>query len=371
MRMRKRPPDFMLFITVLMLLSIGVIMVFSASEYSALVREYYNHDPFYFLKRQLMWASIGLTAMFFVMNFDYWKLKRYIKFIVGGAFILLVLVLIPGIGVDSHGAQRWIGLGPLTFQPSELVKMCLIVFTAYGLAGKGHRIQSFTRGILPYLLVMVCASGLILIQPDLGTAATLAGTIMVMFFAAGAKISNMVGLAGAGLLAVGVAIAAAPYRMERFLAFLDPWKDPQGDGFHIIQSFLALGSGGFFGTGLGQGRHSKLLYVPEQHTDFIFSAIGEELGFLGGCLVIFLFALFVWRGLKIAITSPDPFACLTAVGLTTGIALQAIINIGVVTGSLPVTGITLPFISFGGTSLIFTLIGVGIILNISKYTTTK
>ena len=371
MRAKKRPPDFLLFITVLMLLAIGVVMVFSASEYSALVREYYNHDPFYFFKKQLMFAIVGLVVMGFIVKYDYWRLKKHVNKIVIAAFLLLLLVLIPGIGVVSHGARRWIGVGSMTFQPSELVKMCLIIFTAYGLAQKGHQVKNFTRGLLPYLIIMAFASGLILIQPDLGTAATLAGTIMVMFFAAGARMSNMAGLAGVGAVAVALAIYFEPYRMKRFLAFMDPWADPQGDGFHIIQGFLALGSGGFFGTGLGQGRHSKLLYVPEQHTDFIFAAVGEELGFIGACFVITLFGIFVWRGLKIAIDSPDPFASLTAAGLTTGIALQAMINMGVVTGSLPVTGITLPFISYGGTSLIFTLIGVGVILNISKYTTSK
>jgi cell division protein FtsW len=354
-----------------MLLGIGVVMVFSASEYTALVREYYNHDPFYFFKKQLMFAVAGLLIMGLIVKYDYWRFKKHTNKIAIAAFVLLILVLIPGIGVVSHGARRWIGIGLWTFQPSELVKMCLIIFTAHGLSQKGHQIKSFTRGLLPYLMMMAGASGLILLQPDLGTASTLAGTIVFMFFAAGARLSNMAALSGAGIMAVALAIYFEPYRMKRFLAFWDPWADPQGDGFHIIQGLLALGSGGFFGTGLGQGRHSKLLYVPEQHTDFIFAAVGEELGFIGACLVILLFGMFVWRGLKIAIDSPDPFASLTAAGLTLGIALQAIINMGVVTGSLPVTGITLPFISYGGTSLIFTLIGVGIILNISRYTTSR
>jgi len=362
-----RAPDFLLFLTVLMLLSIGLVMILSASEYSTLV--HYN-DSFYYFKRQLLWALIGLTLMFLVMNWDYWNWRRWAVPAVALAFLLLILVLIPGIGREVYGSSRWIGLGPLTFQPSEFIKLCLVVFTAYGLSRKGELVQSFTHGLLPFLVMLGAAAGLILLQPDLGTAVTLAGTILIMFFAAGARMSALAGLAGTGVVAVGLVIAAEPYRMQRFLAFLDPWQDPQGSGFHIIQSLYALGSGGLFGTGLGQGKQ-KFLYLPAQHTDFIFAVIGEELGFVGAALVISLFAVFVWRGLRVAVAAPDSFGSLLAAGLTVGIALQAIINIGVVTGSLPITGITLPLISFGGTSLIFTLISVGILLNISKYVTGK
>ncbi|MGQ5711852.1 stage V sporulation protein E [Desulforudis sp. 1031] len=363
MRPKKGAPDFLLFITVLMLLSIGVIMVLSASEYSTLVR---YHDSFLFFKRQLVWAVLGLTAMFVAMNFDYWRLKQYAGWMLVGAFLLLLLVLIPGVGVESHGARRWIGVGSFTFQPSELVKLCVITFTAFGLAKKRDQIRSFTKGVLPFLIVAGLAGGLILLQPDLGTAMTLVGTVFLMLFAAGTPMRVLGSLGIIGVALVGAAIYFEPYRLKRLLAFLDPWQDPQGSGFHIIQSLYALGSGGLFGTGLGQGKQ-KFLYLPEQHTDFIFAVIGEELGFVGATLIIILFMLFVWRGLRIAVASPDPFASLLATGITGGIVLQAIINIGVVTGSLPVTGITLPFISFGGTSLLFTLIGVGILLNVSKY----
>lgn len=367
MRKSARAPDFLLFLTVLMLLSMGLVMILSASEYTTLVS--YN-DSFYFFKRQLLWALIGLSLMFLVMNWDYWNWRRYALPLLALAFVLLILVLVPGVGREAYGSSRWLGFGPLTFQPSEFVKLCLMVFTAYGLSRKGELVQSFTHGLLPFLIMLGAAAGLILLQPDLGTAVTLAGTILIMFFAAGARISALAGLAGAGVAAVGLAIAVAPYRLDRFMAFLDPWQDPQGSGFHIIQSLYALGSGGLFGTGLGQGKQ-KFLYLPAQHTDFIFAVIGEELGFVGAALVIGLFTVFVWRGLKVAVTAPDAFGSLLATGLTVGIALQAIINIGVVTGTLPVTGITLPFISFGGTSLVFTLIGVGILLNISKYSTGK
>ena len=367
MRLKKRPPDFVLFLTVLMLLSVGLVMVFSSSEYVTMVR--YN-DSFYFFKRQLLWALIGLTAMFGMMNFDYFRLKRWIGPIVAGGFLLLIAVLIPGIGEVVNGARRWIDLGFMSYSPAELVKLCMIMFVAFGLSKKKENIQSFKEGLLPYLVFMLLAAGLILLQPDLGTAIVLCGTIFIMFFAAGARIFHLGSLAGLGVLGVAVAIYFEPYRMSRFLAFMDPEKDPQGTGYHIIQSLYALGSGGLFGMGLGQSKQ-KFLYLPESHTDFIFAILGEELGFIGASLVVLLFIMLVWRGLKVAVTSPDPFASLLAAGITSGIALQAIINMGVVTGSMPVTGVPLPFISSGGTSLLFTLMGVGIILNISKYTTPR
>lgn len=367
MRLKKRPPDFVLFLTVLMLLSVGLIMVFSASEYVTMVR---YGDSFYFFKRQFLWALVGLIALFGMMNFDYFRLKRFIGPIVFIGFALLIAVLLPGVGTETNGAQRWINLGFMSFSPAELVKLCMIMFVAFGLSKKADKIQSFKEGILPYLLAMVLAAGLILLQPDLGTAVVLSGTIFIMLFAAGARISHLTGLMGLGAVAVALAIYFEPYRMRRFLAFMDPEKDPQGTGYHIIQSLYALGSGGLFGLGLGQSKQ-KYLYLPENHTDFIFAILGEELGFIGASLVVLLFVVFVWRGLKIAVTSPDPFASLLAAGITSGIALQAFINMGVVTGSMPVTGVPLPFISYGGTSLLFTMAGIGIILNISKYTTPR
>jgi cell division protein FtsW len=362
MRVKRQAPDFVLFISVLMLLSIGLVMILSASEYSTLVR---YSDSFYFFKRQLLWALFGLTLLFVVMNFDYWNLRRYAPHMLIAAFVLLILVLIPGIGREVKGATRWIGIGTFGFQPSELVKLFIIIFLAYGIS-RYRDIGRNTKTIVPYLLITGAAAGLILLQPDLGTAFTLSGTLFIMLFAAGYSMGILGLLAGAGAGLVGLAIALEPYRLSRFLAFLNPWEDPSGAGFHIIQSLYALGSGGLFGAGLGQGKQ-KYLYLPEQHTDFIFAVVGEELGFIGGVLILTLFTIFVWRGLRIALTAPDPFAGLLATGITVGIGLQAFINIGVVTGSLPVTGITLPFISYGGTSLAFTLIGVGVLLNISKY----
>ncbi len=368
MPLKKRAPDFILFITVMMLISIGIVMVFSSSSYYAMFPPFNN--PFWFLIRQLINALVGIPIMIFMMRYDYRKLKRWAPALLAAAVLLLILVLTP-LGTSRLGAQRWINLGFFSFQPSEFAKLCVVIFAAASLSQKGIRVQTFREGILPYLALIAIFAGLILAEPDLGTAITLVGTVFIMLFCAGVRIGSLtaVGIAGVGL--VMAAIFTEEYRKNRFLAFLNPEADPTGAGWHILNSLMSLGSGGLLGTGLGQGRHSKFLYLPERQTDFIFAVIGEELGFIGGCLVILLFILFVWRGFKIAITSPDPFASLLAAGIVSGIALQAIINIGVVTSSLPITGITLPFVSFGGTSLVFTLMGVGVLLNISRYITPK
>lgn len=367
MRLRKKSPDFILFMAVIMLLTVGIIIVFSASSYTSYVR---YGDAYYFLKKQLLWAALGFIAMYLTMSIDYWKYKRWAGPALIASFVLLVAVLIPGIGKTVNGAQRWINLGFTSIQPSEIFKLAMVMFVAHGFSRKKDKVRNFKQGMLPYLVILGLACGLILKQPDLGTAMSLAGTIYVMFFAAGARGTHLTGLAAAGVTAISLAIVFEEYRMKRFLAFLDPFADPLGAGFHIIQALYALGSGGLFGVGLGQSKQ-KMFYLPEQHTDFIFAILGEELGFIGGALVIVLFFLFIWRGFKIALTSPDPFASLLAVGVTTMIGLQAIINIGVVTSSMPITGIPLPFISFGGTSLLFTLTGVGILLNISRYVNSK
>ena len=368
MRAKQKPPDFVFFLSVMMLLSIGLIMVFSSSYYFAMDPPF--NDKFYFFQKQLISSILGLGALFFFMNYNYWHLKRHANLLLLSAFVLLVLVLF--IGDEYLGARRWLALGPIpSFQPSEIVKTCIIIYTAYGLSLKREQVCDFMKGIAPYLAISGLAAGLILMQPDLGTAVTLMGTIMIMFFVAGARIRDLVALGLAGIGAVAVAIILAPYRMSRFLAFLDPEADPTGVGWHIINSLMALGSGMLVGTGLGQGKHSKLLYLPERHTDFILASIGEEMGFIGGSVVILLFVMLVWRGFKIALTAPDSFGSLLTAGLVCGIALQAVINIAVVTASMPITGITLPFVSYGGTSLVFTMANVGIILNVSRHTTRR
>ncbi|KUK65740.1 MAG: Cell division protein FtsW [Desulfotomaculum sp. 46_80] len=364
----RRSPDFILLLVLLILLSLGIVMVFSASLWYATLPPF--NDTFYFLRKQLAWAIIGLAAMFALMNYDYWRLKRWASLLLVAGLVFLGIVLIPGIGVTKLGAQRWLNLGPFSFQPAEFVKLCLMIFTAYGLSGQLKKVKNSWIGILPFLLLAALSGGLILLEPDLGTAVTVVGTIFIMLFAAGARLSNLAFIGLLGLGAVGGAIWMEPYRLHRFLAFMDPEKDPQGAGWHILNSLMSLGSGGLLGTGLGRG-HAKYLWVPERHTDFIFAIIGEELGFIGAGLVIFLFVILIWRGFRAAVTAPDSFGTLLATGIVSGIAVQVIINIGVVTSSLPITGITLPFISFGGSSLVFSLASMGILLNISRYSVYK
>ncbi|MHB1127114.1 MAG: putative lipid II flippase FtsW [Bacillota bacterium] len=360
MKSKIKAPDFLMFISVILLLSIGLIMVFSASAYEATLR----NDTFLFIRKQFMWALLGIAMMIIMMNFDYSRLKRLAKLALIGSVALLVMVLL--IGVASHGSSRWLWVGSLSIQPSEVVKLAMVLFMARSLSNEQTELTHFFKGLVPHLLVLGIVGMLILAQPDLGTAVAIAGTTYLMLMAAGARSTHLGMLAVGGVSLVAVAIYYAPYRLARFLAFLDPWSDPVDSGFQTIQSLLALGSGGLFGLGLGMGKQ-KLLYVPERHTDFIFSILGEELGFIGAALVLILFFIFVWRGFRTALKAPDSFGSLLAVGITSMIGLQAIINIGVVTGSLPVTGITLPFLSYGGSSLTFTMISAGILLNVSRY----
>lgn len=365
MPVRRGAPDFILFALVLALLSVGIIMVFSSSAVAAAQD---IGDPYYYLKRQLLWALLGLSGMVVVMNIDYARYKGYVDWFLLGSIVLLALV--PLIGYKSKGAVRSLGVGSLTFQPSELAKLAVVMYLSRNFSRYLVRNQPVDKGIISALAVLGIVAGLIMTQPDLGTTVALAGTTIILMVAAGVRFIYLGLIALGGLAGVAALIYLAPYRMKRFLAFLDPWSDPLGGGFQVIQSLLALGSGGLFGLGLGASRQ-KFFYLPERHTDFIFAIIGEELGFLGALLVLLLFFGFLWRGYKIAITAPDSFGSLVAVGITSLIAFQALINLGVVTGSLPVTGITLPFISYGGSSLLFTLIGVGVLLNVSRYANLK
>jgi cell division protein FtsW len=363
MKPRRKVPDFVLFVVILVLLTIGIIIVYSSSYIYAQTT---YHDGAYYLKRQLLWALLGIVGMVVTMRIDYRNYQKWANTLFLISLALLILVMIPGVGTGAKGATRWINLGFTNLQPSELAKLTMVIFLAKNLSSMQNRIRDFLHGVLPQLLIIGLVCGLVLIQPDLGTAVTIAGTAFLMLMAAGAKRSHLVGLATLGVGLVGAAIRLKGYRMKRMLAFIDPWADPGGAGFQTIQSLYAVGSGRLFGMGLGQGRQ-KFLYLPEQHTDFIFAVLSEELGFIGSAFVVMLFFTFMWRGLKIALKSPDNFGALLAVGITIMVVLQAVINIGVVTGVLPVTGITLPFISYGGTSLTISLVGMGILLNISNY----
>ncbi|WP_422444220.1 stage V sporulation protein E [Thermoanaerobacterium sp. DL9XJH110] len=363
----KKPPDFAILFSTLILLCFGIIMVFSSSSVWAL---YQHKDSFYFLKRQMAWAFLGFLAMIFFMNYDYWNIKRHEKTVVFVMFVLLAIVLIPGIGIEINYARRWIGVGSLTVQPSELAKLGMVIYLACGLERKQDKITNFFSGVVPFLIVTGIVCGLILVEPHLSAAVLIGLNTMIMLFVAGSSILQLLALGAGGFAGVVAAILSAPYRMRRFLSFLNPWEDIRDTGYHIIQSLYALGSGGLIGVGLGHSRQ-KFFYLPEPQTDFIFAIIGEELGFLGASFVMLLFMFFIWRGYKTALSAPDLFGRFLAAGLTTLIALQFLINIAVVTASMPVTGMPLPFISYGGSSLTITMTEVGILLNISRYTEAK
>ena len=338
-------------------------MVYSSSAVSAYVN---FDDSYFFLKRQIIWAILGFMVMLFTMSIDYHVWRKLAKPILLVTLLLLVMVLVPGLGKVVNGARRWLGFGSLYLQPSEIAKLSMVLFCADSLTLNQERLTSFFKGLLPQLLILLLVFGLILKEPDLRDSIGNHWYGLRILFSAGAKISHLVSLGVAGIAGIVTAIIIEPYRLRRLLAFSDPWADPLNTGYHIIQSLYAIGSGGLFGVGLGRSRE-KFLYLPEPHTDFIFAIIGEELGFIGTVAVILLFFLFLWRGLKVAISAPDIYGSMLAVGLTTMIIVQALMNIAVVTASMPVTGIPLPFISFGGSALIFTLAGVGILLNISRY----
>jgi len=362
LRLKKGPPDFILFITTLTLVGIGLVMVFSSSAVTANVT---YGDAYYFFKKQLMWAVISLVVMTVVMKLNFLRLKEFAIPIMVISVLCLIVVITP-LGIVVKGSSRWLGVGWVRFSPSDFAKLAMVMFMARSLDIKLDKISSFSKGVLPYLAMLALTCGLIMMQPDLGTAFTIAGTVFCMLLVAGARWTHLGAIALSGMAAVGVAIAVAPYRMERVTAFLNPWKYASDEGFQTIQSLYALGSGGLFGMGLGRSRQ-KFFYLPEQHTDFIFAILGEELGFIGTSLVVGLFLLFAWRGFKIAINAPDNFSRIMAAGITIMVTFQAAINIGVVSGALPVTGITLPFISYGGSSLLFSMLGVGLLLNISRY----
>ncbi|PLR97377.1 stage V sporulation protein E [Bacillus sp. T33-2] len=360
---KKTTPDFILLIITFTLLAMGLIMVYSAS---AVLADYKFEDSFFFAKRQMLFAGVGVAAMFFIMNVDYWTWRTWAKLILIVCFVLLVMVLIPGIGNVRNGSRSWIGVGAFSIQPSEFMKLAMIAFLAKFLSERQKQITSFKNGLFPSLALVFTAFGMIMLQPDLGTGTVMVGTCVVMIFIAGARISHFLGLGLLGVAGFIGLVASAPYRIKRITSFLDPWQDPQGSGFQMIQSLFAIGPGGLFGLGLGQSRQ-KFFYLPEPQTDFIFAILAEELGFIGGSFILLLFSLLLWRGIRIALGAPDLYGSLLAVGIIAMIAIQVMINIGVVTGLMPVTGITLPFLSYGGSSLTLMLVAVGVLLNISRY----
>lgn len=356
--------DFILFSTIMILVAIGVVMVFSASSYSA----FFNpkiRDSMYYLKKQGLSAIIGVIAMFFMIKIDYHKIKKFTKYI-----MLITLILLGAVYAfpEINGARRWIPIPVFNLQPSEIAKYVIVLYMAKSIELKGDKIKSFIYGILPYLLVSGLYAVIILFEPNLSIATVIMLVTLIMLFVGGARWLHFVELIGmVGALGV-VGILLEPFRVKRVLNFLDPWQDPKGTGYQLIQSLLALGSGGITGVTLGKSRQ-KCYYIPEPHNDFIFAIIGEELGLIGCTVVIILFLVLIWRGIRTSMRAKDTYGTLLAVGITSVIAIQAIINIAVVTGSMPVTGVPLPFISYGGSSLLFNLMAMGVLLNISRQCT--
>mgnify|MGYP000329918504 CR=1 FL=1 len=359
----KKPFDFWLFMVVLILVSFGLIMVFSASSPSAY--EMYD-DIYFYLKSQAKFALLGFVAMIVIMNINYHKYARWTIHLLILSIILLILVLIPGIGRSEKGAWRWIYIGPINFQPSEIAKIALIMFFANSLSKRKDQLRYFFKGLLPYLVLIGIFAGLLLMEPHLSCTMIIVAVCVIMLFCAGAKIKHFIIIGAPALVGLIALIIFVDYRRDRLLSFLDPFKYQTDIGYQIVQSLYAIGSGGLFGRGLGKSLQ-KFLYLPESHNDFIFSVLAEELGFLGVLLVMLLFLVFIWRGVKIAINAPDAFGSLIAVGITSLISVQVLMNIAVVTSSIPPTGVSLPFFSAGGTSLVILMSSVGVLLNISKY----
>lgn len=355
-------PDYMILFVTLCLLIIGTVMIYSSSTIAA---EQRYGNSLHFLKRQLIYAALGIAGMFIMsrIHYQHWRKAAPVGIVL--SLVLLVLVFVPGLGTTINGARRWIRVAGFTFQVSEFVKLALVVFLAHFLTKKIEYGQNDIRRMFAVpLACTVVITALILKQPDFGTAVILITVMLFIFYLAGIRLLYLLGFAAA-MVPVGVLLVIFEgYRLKRIFAFLHPWDDPQGAGFHIIQSFLCFGSGGALGVGLGNSVQ-KLYYLPEPHTDFIFSIIGEECGFIGVLLVIILFAVLILRGFMISFSTSDTFGSLLAAGITTVIAMEVCINIAVVMGMLPTKGLVLPFVSYGGTSLVMSLAAVGILLNIS------
>jgi cell division protein FtsW len=355
--------DTTILLLAVVLTCLGVVMVYSSSSIMA-ARRY--ADGFYFLKRQGLYAIAGFMVMAVAMRIDYHVLRRLaVPFFIACA-LLLAAVLIPGIGSHAGGASRWIRLGGISIQPSELAKLGLVMYMAHSLAKKRDRVKSFKFGFIPYMVVLALLLLLLLLQPDLGSALTMGVVAMAMLLVAGTRFTYIVSLLILALPFLYFAVMNVDYRRKRILAFLNPWDDPTNTGFQIIQSWIAFGSGGLFGNGLGEGKQ-KLFYLPEAHTDFIFSVVGEELGFAGVFVIAAMFLVLIMRGIRAAQGAPDDFGRYLACGVTLLLGLEAFVNIAVVMGMLPTKGMALPFLSYGGTSLLTTLLAIGILLNVSSH----
>jgi cell division protein FtsW len=365
-RSRARTPSVVvaLIAATALLTGIGLVMVLSASSVSSYAQ---YGSSFLFFKRQAIYVLVGALAMFGTAHIRYRAWMRLWVPVLLVTLGLLVLVLHPSAGTVAGGSARWIAFGPVTVQPSELAKLAMVLFTGAVLVRKWKRLDEPLHLAIPLLLIVGLVCGLILLQPDLGTTVLVAGVVFVMLFTAGVKFRYLLfGLFVSSGLAMAM-VMSRPYQKVRLLAFLHPWHDPQNTGYQLIQSLIGLGSGGLFGVGLGASRQ-KWMYIPNAHTDFIFSILGEELGLIGEFVVLLLFGMLVYMGVRIAVRSSDPYGRLVAAGITGWIGLQTLVNLGTVTGLLPVTGVPLPLVSFGGSSLVVTLAALGILVNIGRAT---
>lgn len=358
-----RQPDRLLLAAVVGLVVIGLLMVYSASF--VIAHNEFGDDE-YFLVRQLGWTAAGTLGMFLLARMDYHHWQKVSVILLVLTLAALVLVLVPGLGISAYGARRWLKLGPIAPQASEFAKLALAIYLADWLARKGPRVRNLSYGTIPFAIIVSLVAVLVLLEPDLGTTILVVAMAVSVFFVGGANLLHFsLGLAG---FALGMywAVLTASYRSERLRVFLNPWADPQDSGWQTIQTLIALGSGGLTGIGLGMSRQ-KAYWVPNAHTDAIFAIIGEELGLVGTGTVLALFGVLAWRGMRAALLSPDLFGRLLATGLTAMLVWQALVNIAVVTNTIPYTGVPLPFISFGGSSLLVSLLSAGILLNISRY----
>ena len=356
--------DQAILLVVIALTCLGVVMVYSAS---AVMADKRYHDGFYFLKRQGGFALIGTAIMLITMQIDYHVWRSWTWQLLGLSLLLLVAVLVPGLGGNAGGSSRWLRLIPgLRFQPSEMVKIAFIIYMAFAIERKQDKIKTFGRGFISYMFVLLALLILLLCQPDFGSAVTLFLVAITMLFAAGTRKTYIISIFLLSLPFFYLLVMKVAYRRRRIMAFLDPWQDPQNTGYQIIQSLMGLGLGGLFGKGLGEGTQ-KLFYLPEAHTDFILAVIGEEFGFVGILVVVGLFFVLIERSLRVAMEAEDSFGRFLALGIAVLIGIEAVVNMGVVTGLLPTKGLALPFVSYGGSSLLLSLFAVGVVLNISSY----
>ncbi len=354
--------DNALLASALTLVSLGLTMVFISSTVMANAQ---YQDPYFFVKRQSMYALLGVGVLVMGRSIDYHLYKRWVYWLLFLALIGLVLVFIPGLGARVRGASRWVRFGPMTLQPSEFAKLALVIFLAYSLARKQEKMKYFAIGFLPHMVIAGLFICLIGKEPDFGTALTLAGIVFIMLLVGGTRLTYILVSFSMGVPLAVIMVLRDPKKFSRVLSFLDPWKYGQDVGYQLKQSLLAIGSGGILGMGPGQSR-AKLFYLPDAHTDFILSIFSEELGFVGVLLIVALFMVLVYRGILVSLRAPDAFGSYLALGLTLLIGLQACINMGVVSGMLPTKGLSLPFLSYGGSSLLVNLLAVGILLNISS-----